>query len=137
MKTWKGLSYLGLLPFLACLYLSNETAFLGIAANQAFIAYSAIILSFIAGTIWRRDSQFCNDKRHIISNIFSLIAFASLLIEREMALVTLAISFMFLFVYEKSLSEPKALPTGYMNMRFGLTVIVVLLHVVAYFLWLG
>jgi len=137
MKLCKVLGYLGLIPFIACLYLSSETTFFGIHTIQAFVAYSAIILSFIAGTIWQRDADVYQDKRHIISNIFSLIAFASLLVVHQVALILLALSFMFLFVYENSLSKKSKLPTDYMNMRFWLTQIVVLFHVIAYLLWFG
>jgi hypothetical protein len=137
MKSWKVLGYLGLIPFIACLYVSSETVFFGISAKQTFVAYSAIILSFIAGTIWRRDVDIYHDKRHIISNVFSLIAFVSLLVERELALIILALSFMFLFVYENTLTKQKNHPTDYMNMRFWLTQLVVLFHVTAYALWFG
>jgi hypothetical protein len=137
MKWCKVLGYLGLIPFIVCLYLSSETAFFGIYTIQAFVAYSAIILSFIAGTIWRRDADAYQDNRHIISNIFSLVAFVSLLVVHQMALILLALSFMFLFVYENSLSKEAKLPTDYINMRFWLTQIVVLLHIIAYGLWFG
>jgi hypothetical protein len=137
MKWCKVLGYLGLIPFIVCLYLSSEIAFFGIYTTQAFVAYSAIILSFVAGTIWQRDADVYQDKRHIISNIFSLIAFASLLVVHEVALILLALSFIFLFVYENSLSKKPKLPTDYMNMRFWLTQIVVLLHVIGYGLWFG
>lgn len=137
MKAWKALGYLGLIPFIVCLYLSSEAEFWGISTKQAFVAYSAVILSFIAGTIWRRDVSTHHDKRYIISNIFSLIAFASLLVAQEVALIILALSFMLLFVYENSIGKQHKLPTDYMNMRFWLTQIVVLLHITAYFLWFG
>ena len=105
MKGWKILGYLGLLPFIVSLYLSTEIVFLGISTKQIFIAYSAVILSFIAGSIWRRNSQIYFDKQNVISNFFSLVAFASLLLDHKLALIILAAGFMLLFLYEKSLSK--------------------------------
>lgn len=137
MKWSKKLGYLGLLPFITSLYLSTETVFLGISPKQAFIAYSAIILSFIAGTIWRKDTQIYHDKQHVISNVFSLLAFVSLMVYHNIALIILAISFMLLFLYEKSLGKHNKLLTEYISMRFWLTLIVVLLHITAYLLWFG
>ena len=137
MKACKILGYLGLLPFIVSLYISTEIVFLGIPTKQVFIAYSAVILSFIAGSIWRKDSQNFFDKQNVISNLFSLLAFASLLLDQKLALIILAVGFMLLFLYEKSLSKQNKLLTDYMNMRFWLTSIVVLLHITAYFLWFG
>jgi chromate transport protein ChrA len=137
MKTWKVLGYLGLIPFIVCLYLSSEVVFLGVSTKQTFVAYSAVILSFIAGTIWRRGVSTHHDKRNIISNIFSLTAFACLLIAQKVALIILALSFILLFFYENSIGKQDKKPTNYMNMRFWLTQIVVLLHITAYMLWYG
>jgi uncharacterized membrane protein HdeD (DUF308 family) len=133
MKSWQLLGYLGLLPFIACLYLSIESVNWCTTGKQAFIAYSAIIVSFIAGSVWRKDI-----KQQIISNIFSLIAFITLLIEPKMALIILAFSFSFLFIYEKKLTKFKTednRSNEYMRMRFWLTSIVVLFHIIAYILW--
>lgn len=137
MNVWKILGYLGLLPFIASLYLSTETVIFGISTKQAFIAYSAVILSFIAGTIWRRESKNYHDKQNIISNLFSLLAFVALLLDHKIALIILAVSFIILFLYEKHLVQQNKILNDYMSMRFWLTVIVVLLHITAYFLWFG
>jgi hypothetical protein len=138
MKSWQLLGYLGLLPFIACLYLSIETVDLNITAKQAFIAYSAIIISFIAGTLWRKDNNSTYVSQQIISNVISLIAFVTLLIERDIALIILAFSFLFLFIFEKksvSCITENSVITGYMTMRFWLTLMVVSLHIIAYGLW--
>ena len=135
MKTWKVLGYLGLIPFIVCLYLSSEAQLWGISTKQAFVAYSAVILSFIAGTIWHGDILTHHDKHYIISNIFSLIAFVCLLVAQKVALIILALSFMLLFVYENSIGKQDKKPTNYMNMRFWLTQIVALLHITAFLQW--
>ena len=138
MKSWQLLGYFGLFPFIACLYLSIESVNWSTTGKQAFIAYSAIIVSFIAGSVWRKDDDNTHIKQQIISIIFSLIAFMTLLIESQIALIILAFSFTFLFIYEKKLTKFKTEDNRtyqYMNMRFWLTSIVVLLHIIAYILW--
>ncbi|MBA6262619.1 MAG: DUF3429 domain-containing protein [Colwellia sp.] len=136
MKSWQLLGYLGLLPFIAFLYLSVNVENPNITAQQAFVAYSAIIVSFIAGTLWRKDDHHINQQ--ITSNTLSLIAFLALLIERDLALIILVFSFLFLFIYEQKLAkdtQQNNLNANYMKMRFWLTLIVVSLHITAYFLW--
>ncbi|MFT5756851.1 MAG: hypothetical protein ACI9LM_001576 [Alteromonadaceae bacterium] len=138
MKSWQLLGYLGLLPFIACLYLSIETVDLNITAKQAFIAYSAIIISFISGTLWRKNNNSTYVNQQIISNIVSLIAFVTLLIEPDVALIILAFSFLFLFIFEKKSAiyiKENSVITGYMSMRLWLTLMVVSLHIIAYGLW--
>jgi hypothetical protein len=136
MKSWQLLGYLGLLPFIAFLYLSVNAENPNITAQQAFVAYSAIIVSFIAGTLWRKDDHHINQQ--ITSNTLSLIAFLALLIERDLSLIILVFSFLFLFIYEQKLAkgtQQNNLNANYMKMRFWLTLIVVSLHITAYFLW--
>jgi hypothetical protein len=136
MKSWQLLGYLGLLPFIGFLYLSVNVENPNITAQQAFVAYSAIIVSFIAGTLWRKDDHHINQQ--ITSNTLSLIAFLALLIERDLALIILVFSFLFLFIYEQKLAkgtQQNNLNANYMKMRFWLTFIVVSLHITAYFLW--
>jgi hypothetical protein len=138
IKTWQILGYLGLIPFLACLYPSTETMVLGIDTRQAFIAYSAVILSFIAGTIWNAQRQPLHTRQQIVSNVFSLIAFMSLLIGGDIAIALLAVSYILLLVYENKLSkkrQPDSLTSDYITMRFWLTLSVVLLHIGALILW--
>jgi len=138
MKSWQLLGYLGLLPFIVSLYLSIESVSWSITAKQAFIAYSAIIVSFIAGTIWRKNDNSMQIKQQIISNAFSLLAFTALLTHPKAALIILTCSFLFLYIYEKELNkctvEDKR-TSGYMVMRLWLTLIVSSLHITAYFLW--
>jgi hypothetical protein len=138
MKSWQLLGYLGLLPFIVSLYLSVESLSWSITAKQAFIAYSAIIVSFIAGTIWRNNDNTSHIKQQIISNAFSLLAFIALFTDPKIALIILICSFLCLYIYETELTklttEGKKV-SGYMVMRFWLTLIVVSLHIIAYFLW--
>ena len=136
MKVWQLLGYLGLLPFIAFLYLSVNSENPNITAQQAFVAYSAIIVSFIAGTLWRKDDHHISQQ--ITSNTLSLMAFSSLLIAPDLALIILVFSFLFLFIYEQKSAkntQQNTLNANYMRMRFWLTLIVVSLHITAYFLW--
>jgi chromate transport protein ChrA len=138
MKSWQLLGYMGLLPFIASLYLSIESVSWSITAKQAFIAYSAIIVSFMAGTLWRKDNNSTQLNQQIISNIFSLLAFISLFTYPKVALIILTCSFLCLYIYEKELNkftEGDNRTSEYMEMRFWLTLIVSSLHITAYFLW--
>jgi heme/copper-type cytochrome/quinol oxidase subunit 2 len=138
MKSWQLLGYLGLLPFITSLYLSVESVSWVITAKQDFVAYSAIIVSFIAGSIWRKDDKHTHTKQQIISNSFSLLAFISLLTYTNIALIILSFSFLFLYVYERDLakcSTDENRTSEYMAMRFWLTLIVISMHITAYILW--
>ena len=138
MKSWQLLGYLGLLPFITSLYLSVESVSWVITAKQAFVAYSAIIVSFIAGSIWRKDYKHTHTKQQIISNSFSLLAFISLLTYPNIALIILSFSFLFLYVYERDLAKcitDENRTSEYMAMRFWLTLIVISMHITAYILW--
>jgi hypothetical protein len=37
MKSWKVLGYLGLLPFIACLYVNSEAVFFGISTKNPLL----------------------------------------------------------------------------------------------------
>ena len=74
MKSWQLLGYLGLLPFIVSLYFSVESVSWVIAAKQAFVAYSAIIVSFIAVSIWRKDDNNTHNKQYLqFTRIYNLI----------------------------------------------------------------
>ena len=138
MKSWQLLGYLGLLPFAGFLYFSVVLEDSSVWAQQAFIAYSAIIVSFIAGSLWRKAEDNTRLTQQIISNLLSLIAFTTLLMPDDLALIVLSFSFMFLFLYEKKLAITEQIndvDLAYMRMRFWLTFIVLSLHTSAYYLW--
>ncbi|MFT5807726.1 MAG: chromate transport protein ChrA [Moritella dasanensis] len=138
MKISQTLGYMGLMPFIISLYLSiNDTAW-QLDAKQVFIAYSAIILSFVAGTLWQTSDETKHDRRKIVSNIFSLFAFLTFLVNQHLALAILAANYILLFLYESklvTLNQENDRNPAYLTMRFRLTCIVVLLHGSAYYLW--
>jgi hypothetical protein len=138
MKSTKALSFMGIIPFIISFYLSIQGVVWQIESKQIFIAYSAIILSFLAGTIWKKSKQKIYDQQRIISNIFSLLAFISLLVNHHLALIILVISYLFLFLYEtrlENLDKQSDIIKGYLKMRLQLTVSVILLHIMAFMMW--
>ncbi|MFT6141496.1 MAG: hypothetical protein ACJAYB_003563 [Psychromonas sp.] len=142
MKTWQWLGYLGIIPFVACLWLF-EIYTDGAAHNlpfnpqQAFIFYSVIILSFLAGTLWRKDTLTPHIATQIISNFLCLYAFFCLFIPIFYASIFLPIGYFSLFFVEYFLcnNQEDAYTTSYYSMRLRLTVLVIFFHATALMLW--
>jgi hypothetical protein len=142
MKTWQWLGYLGILPFVFCLWLFNMPVE-GMADNllfdpkQTFIFYSAIILSFIAGTLWRKDRVKGESAGQILSNIFCLYAFLCLLIPLFYALIFLPLGYFSLLLTEYILCNNKedGYTKPYFTMRLRLTTLVIIFHGFALTLW--
>lgn len=135
------LAYLGLLPFvigLICLW--TETRLFDIAPQQLFIAYSAIILSFLAGILWGNAIDHIQHKLSrnalLLSILFSLIAWGVLLRAPErFALSVLLLLFGFIAVWFAEMKirqiEKEGQPADYQPMRNRLTGIVALIHLIA------
>lgn len=128
MKMFKPLGYLGLTPFIICFLLSLLVAQWKQIGIQAFIFYSAIILSFLSGTLWLKSDDNNNAKQQIISNLICLMAFFSLLLAHSVALITLALGYLVIFIFEKHLYSKNPKLADYLNMRFKLTLCVIFLH---------
>ena len=135
MKTWKTLGYAGLIPFFGCLTLSAYIDNLGFNSQQVFIAYSAVILSFIAGSLWRIDDNNEHKSRQLISNIFSLIAFSALCVHFLAGLIILASSYPLILFFEYKMSGQTSMRKHYMIMRCKLTLLVFIAHIFAVYLW--
>jgi len=129
------LGMLGLIPFVFAMYLSLiDGSFLGKSGHYIFITYSAIILSFLGGTLW---GQFIHKSLHpftkyllISSNLITLGAWLSLLLELPtLSIALLLLGFISTFWVEarslKSIIDPNS---RYLNMRFALTIAVSVLH---------
>ncbi|WP_299669023.1 DUF3429 domain-containing protein [uncultured Psychromonas sp.] len=136
------LGYLGLLPFYICLLLSQivnneqlEPHSLMVSIQQAFIFYSAIILSFMSGTLWQKETSKKKVKLQLLSNILCLIAFACLLMPVFYALIILPITYVGLLLTEYLLRFQQQITASYIKMRLILTLLVVLSHVTALLLW--
>jgi hypothetical protein len=142
MKVWQWLGYLGLLPFVVCLWLFN-TPIEGVRGSllfdpkQTFIFYSVIILSFIAGTLWRKDNIKGESGPQIFSNLFCLYAFSCLFFPLFFALIFLPLGYFSLFLTEYILFNNKGngYTKPYFTMRLRLTTLVILLHGCALTLW--
>jgi hypothetical protein len=135
MSTWKTLGYAGLIPFFGCLTLSAYIDNLGFNSQQVFIAYSAVILSFIAGSLWRIDDNNEHKSRQLISNIFSLIAFSALCVNYLAGLIILASSYPLILFFEYKISGQASMKKHYMIMRCKLTLLVFIAHICAIYLW--
>jgi hypothetical protein len=138
MKTWQGLGYLGLIPFVAFLWLFEVSpSFNLLNPQQAFIYYSVIILSFLAGATWKKDTLETHHVSQIISNVFCLYAFMCLFIPFFYALIFLPIGYLGLLSAEFFLwiDADKSFTKAYSKMRIILTMTVIGLHVVALVLW--
>lgn len=87
--TMLRLGYLGLAPFLfSLLLIVSDTTLFNLSGQQFFIAYSAVILSFLSGVLWGNgiDHYYHRLSRNILvlSNLFVLLA--GCLVTREYTL---------------------------------------------------
>ncbi|WP_440877201.1 DUF3429 domain-containing protein [Thalassotalea sp. PLHSN55] len=158
MKTWQWLGYLGLIPFIACLWLTTfPLDNVAVDPQQGFVFYSAIILSFIAGTLWQKDHTICKENKksehqvlnqleqhrcalpskQIVSNVFCLLAFGCLLLPIFYGLLILPLGYLTLLLAEYVLyrGNDQTFTKSYFLMRFTLTVLVTSLHCIALLLW--
>jgi len=131
--SWRLLGYLGLLPFLSFLLLSLlNINLVNIEAKTGFTFYSAVILSFLAGTLWQPSHDDSASKQNVISNLFSLLAFFSLLIKHDIALILLAIGYLWLYGFERKFIQEGSPMTPYYQMRLKLTLVVFSMHVIIF-----
>ena len=120
------LGWLGVLPFLL--------AWAGIATGYAeigltgFIAYGAVILSFLGGIRWAQALAGQLPKQDFLYSVIpSLLAWACLLLRPEVALVGLALGFAgtaYLDISGRPLHAPKA----FITLRLRLSLAVISLH---------
>lgn len=141
--TMLRLGYLGLLPFLfSLLLLFSDTTLFNINGHQFFIAYSAVILSFLSGVLWGNgiDHYYHRLSRNILvlSNLFVLLAWGALLqgyTHYITATLLLASGYIAVWYAEKLIRkvEQEVAPKGYQLMRGKLTCGVLLMHFIALF----
>lgn len=134
----------GLVPFLAC-GLGSVTAGGAVPADRALLAlieYSAIILSFLGAVHWgmalvgpgsaERGSWQggAENLRLALGVLPALIGWAALLVSvaaaPAIALALLIAGFVATTVVEARAARDGLVPAGYMRMRWGLTLVVVL-----------
>ncbi len=126
--------YLGLLPFFAgalgpWVLAEHEWWF-----TQMFLWYSAIIYSFLAGTIWATALFGHNEEnktfigRHIhAAIIFSLIPLLSVLLPAAFHTGIMLVGFLALLFWEKLFLKP-LYPQWYQELRHRITFIAVACH---------
>lgn len=141
----KILGYAGLVPFLVPVYLMGQAfvsapglqsaAIFGLYAPYVFIAYSAVILSFLSGTLWayaRPLEGGLSSGAILFSNLVALSAWLSLLliyiapIMTLFALCLLMAGYLGLLLIERLLGVPQN--ADYWRMRIQLTAVVALAH---------
>ncbi|MDP7592215.1 MAG: DUF3429 domain-containing protein [Litorilituus sp.] len=150
MKIWQWLGYFGLTPFLACLWLVKfPIQSLPIDPQQAFLFYSAIILSFLSGTLWPKDQVHikaddqpkkyacASSAKQVMSNSFCLYAFFCLFLPCFFQLFMLPLGYMLILLAEYILFKEfqDSFTVAYCKMRAILTISVVFLHFVALNSW--
>lgn len=145
LTQWLG--YLGLIPFIAPLIemfaaVSTNSSiqsavFLGFYAPYVFVAYSAVILSFLGGILWGKGRQESTANRSnmalIISNLISILAWLSLLMIHISALMTLFAVTLLMCGYASLLLAERSVDAinedlGYWRMRLVLTALVIVAH---------
>lgn len=134
MKAWQWLGYLGLAPFIICLFFpSLIPSQWGVSPEQGFIFYSAIILSFMSGTLWKKDASAPNTRSQITSIVFCLFSYLCLFFPLYFALIVLPFGYFALLITEYLLCNDKenSFSLQYLKMRILLTLFVSLLHGIA------
>jgi len=149
-----GLS--GLIPFVGLAYIAiapfhlSDLPFSHPVSNswshpelEIFIAYSAVILSFLAGTLWGKsmgsDNSFAMNNIVLLSNIIALTAWLVLILElinlNRIALALLAVGFASVLFFEYHQREKLYgnLASSYLKYRTLLTTVVIASHLVLLF----
>lgn len=133
-----GLGALGLIPFAAgSLYAVLGEALLGLDPISLFMAYSAVILSFLSGTLWGKclaaGASGSIWQLLVLSNLMALLAWFALLTADVpvIGLSALAIGYAAVLLIERRYDARLAAASGehYLTMRGALTVAVVAMHV--------
>ncbi|OOE98493.1 DUF3429 domain-containing protein [Salinivibrio sp. IB643] len=138
-RTMLNLGYLGLLPFAGALVVSwtGLTVF-GLAGEQLFITYSAVILSFLSGVLWGSglDNTPPTLSRYalVLSNVFALLAWGALVkgaTPLSLTVSVLTAGYFFVWLTERWIrhrQQKNDQPAGYQTMRDRLTLSVVAFH---------
>ena len=134
MKTDKYLTFLGLIPFLFLLILSfyhfETTGYI----SKLFYAYSAIIISFIAGTHWGICLHAKDRNKRILveSNLITLIAWFSLFYLGLITELIMIGCFLYLLQVEHRLKRNRIVDMVYFSQRLYATFAVILIQILFY-----
>ncbi|WP_421855861.1 DUF3429 domain-containing protein [Marinomonas sp.] len=129
------LSILALLPFIFTTYLSlTNSSFMGRSGITLFATYGAIIISFIAGSIWGRvleQVEHSNGTKLLVFGLITLFAsWVSLLLKiPELSVVMLLLSLITIFWVEaRWLKQPNDEKKHYATLNFSLTSMISIMH---------
>lgn len=135
-KTYSMLGYAGLLPFIisTSLILMGQTLF-SIDPFVLFTTYSAIILSFLAGTLWGRESSqvhYLNDDNLlIISNVVSVLAWVAVVVNHlYVSLLILMLGYVVVYIKDRQQWREKILSDQYIQLRGHLTTVALVCHLI-------
>ncbi|WP_394172463.1 DUF3429 domain-containing protein [Thalassotalea litorea] len=135
MPTYKRLGYAGLIPFIAAVTLfAFDIRIFSLSGDSLFVLYSAVILSFLAGTLWanslKNNGEAIYNRELVTSNILSLIAFVSLMLNSTLTAVSLLlVSYLLIFKHEATLENYAQIYPDYFLMRRNLTLVVSAMHI--------
>lgn len=133
----------------------HSASVLGLYAPYIFIAYSAVILSFLSGALWERERERERQRSRqaepnrlatvtiLFSNFIALSAWAGLLliyvapIMTVFAICLLLAGFLSLLWVERLTGAAALFSSSYWSMRLRITILVVLLHGLVAALMLG
>ena len=147
LKLMHIVGYAGLIPFgiPVCLMLGDlwfgSTIRSGIPwvvhAPDLFISYSAIILSFMCGTLWAGSQTIGNNRLAkgavLVSNLLALSAWGALLLMLIASVPKVFCVILLMFGFISLLTAERMLGTAvmvYWRMRLSLTAIVLILHLI-------
>lgn len=131
---WWVLGWSGALPFIALLILSLWPVIdIAWPPTYMFILYSACILSFLSGSIWRPESSANYSIPTLSSNFITLVAFAAALLNSKVSLLLLCAGYLAIIFIEFRYELFEKWPSGYKSMRVRLTVLVALTHLFLFF----
>ena len=129
----------------------HSAAVLGLYAPYVFIAYSAVILSFLSGALWERERERSRlaepnslaSVTILFSNFIALSAWACLLLIYVAPILTifavclLMAGFLSLLWVERLTGAAELIGSSYWSMRLRITILVLLLHALVAALMLG
>jgi len=133
------LAWFGILPFLiAILMVALGSTLFSVSGELLFVTYSAIILTFMAGTLWGQCShsdESATDHRIpiVVSNIWAIIAWLCvILIQVNEAFLSVVILFLALGYFHVLTQEKKVnllvVSESYFTLRTQVTCKVIILH---------
>ncbi len=122
-----ALGWLGVIPFIA-LAAAGWWPAVPLWTSGAFVAYSAIILSFLGGIRWGRAmSQGAPSHEYLRAVMPSLLAWPTLMLPLDTAVPALALGFVIAVIIDTR-AETLSAPPWFARLRVGLTLVVLACH---------